>query len=191
MIRSRPFYYVNGPVSIYIYKFNHNNIEKTVYLFGDEHFDRNNICDPCDAENCIGIKELIDKLIVDDKSIDFFLETEYMSRSQRNDNEYVINLKKKTLERKEKIGFMGDLRYDFFDCFYSECKKYSNVKFHYTDMRHQPFLLPGLGSLFKTFISLFDPTYKEKIDQFGKIVLAKLLYSNNHIDIKNFFNSFN
>lgn len=191
MISTNDNYYINGPISIYIYKFNHNNIEKTLYLFGDEH-DRINSCTLCDVRDCIGIKDFLSNLITDNsKQIDFFLETEYMTKSQRNDNEYVTNLKKKTFDRKEQIGFMGNLRYDFFDCFYRKCENYPNVNFHYTDMRHQSFILPGIGNLFKTFISLYDSKFKQPIDKFGKIVLAKLLYTNNHTDMKKFFNSFN
>lgn len=47
------------------------------------------------------------------------------------------------IERKEIIRFMGDLRYYYFACFCNrpECKGYTNVRFHYTDIRHQSFIL--------------------------------------------------
>lgn len=131
---------ISGPVIMATFHYE----DKFYYLFGDDHADKKNNCsDNCqdieintlkhinnNNKNCIDITRYLESLFFDayrrDEIVDFYIETSFMSEDLLSFQSSNISYLAKTINTFENCIYKSETR--------KECP-YSNVRFHYTDLR--------------------------------------------------------
>jgi hypothetical protein len=176
-------FFISGPISSYF--FEHNGVK--YFLYGDQHQSKENNCDelsnveeykdlklPCvtttrgrdeNDVNCYDMVAHLDRIFTNaertEKRVDFYLEVPF----QDVDFDLVENIFSEQEEKKLKQDYIGSILYYFNKCFKKDKKdcKFSNVHFHYADIRQTP--LKGLVlpeyKLFNTVIETCLPILRD------------------------------
>jgi hypothetical protein len=160
MLRIRDDFFVSGPISSYF--FEHNGIK--YFLYGDQHFSKENNCDklfskdvegyedikpPCvtttrgrdeNDVNCYDLIAYLDRIFKNaertDKNVDFYIELPFLVDDAREQD-----------HDDDIVGYINSIKLYFRKCFTKDKKdcKFKNVHFHYADLRqpNEILAIPG------------------------------------------------
>ena len=124
---------IDGPVNIIRLDGNINNIKKTIYVFMDIHYpvSRQSSCKELNDKKSIGIANFFkDAFKNTTKKLDFFLEIQPYHLHNPENYQY----QKRYIDNLFKL-FMENFDIDFSINKVYNSKHYSNVRFHYADLR--------------------------------------------------------
>lgn len=170
---------LSGPVAAYSGT-DSNNI--SYYLFSDAHFSLENECkEPCKkigskdiqgSENCWDITRLLSDIFKRSKDnnqyVDFYIEMPFLPKGSYKPSEEVIR------QMVPELGELYKIYYIFYDCFNKTNCQYSNVRFHYTDVRLQYSSKPrSMGGIQYSDFGTKDISFQEYI--FKRVQISLIL----------------